>query len=54
MAVNTQKSYIWTADKDVNMKEIFAVMSLKKRKKKKKNPIRPEFFFQAFFPLLLK
>ena len=40
MAVNIQKSYIWTADKDVNMKEIFAVMSLKKKKKKKKkNPV---------------
>ena len=41
------------ADKDMNMKEIFAVMSLKKKKKKKKIPYRPEFFFQAFFPLLL-
>ena len=42
------------ADKDVNMKEIFAVMSLKKKKKKKKIPYRPEFFFRAFFPLLFK
>ena len=27
MAVNIWKSYIWTADKDVNMKAIFAVMN---------------------------
>ena len=26
-AVNIWKSYIWTADKDVNMKAIFAVMN---------------------------
>ena len=27
MAVNIWKSYIWTADKDVNMKAIFAIMN---------------------------
>ena len=27
MAVNIWKSYIWTADNDVNMKAIFAVMN---------------------------
>ena len=27
MAVNIYKSYIWTADKDVNMKAIFTVMN---------------------------
>ena len=37
------------ADKDVNMKEIFAVMSLKKRKKKKKIPLGLNFFFRPSF-----
>ena len=35
--MNIWKSYIWTADKDVNMKVIFAVMN------------RPEFFFRPYF-----
>ena len=40
MDVNIWKSYIWTADKDVNMKAVIYNTSLN--------------FFQALFPLLLR
>ena len=43
MTVNIWKSYIWTADKDINMKAIFTVMNttwavVKIRPEKKNQP----------------
>ena len=40
-----------TADKDVNRKATFAVMN---QRSWVQIPYSPEFFFQAFFSLLLK
>ena len=68
MTVNIWKSCMWTADKEINMKAIFAVMNtswavVKIRPEKKKNSglysiwvqisYRPEKI-QALFSLLLR